>query len=38
MSEHIQSDKQVKRGMVIMAVAVAILFATIVTTARTMAY
>jgi len=35
---HEQTDSQVKRGMVIMAVAVAVLFAVIVTTARTMAY
>jgi len=33
-----QTDDQVKRGMVIMAVAVAALFAIIITTARTMAY
>jgi len=33
-----QTDSQVKRGMVIMSVAVAVLFAIIVTTARTMAY
>jgi len=33
-----QTDSQVKRGMVIMAAAVAVLFAVIVATARTMAY
>lgn len=33
-----QTDDQVKRGMVIMAVAVAALFTIIVATARTMAY
>ena len=33
-----QTDTQVKRGMVYMVAAVAILFAVIVTTARTMAY